>query len=194
MASDELDQLLDQRFGLRRADIVAALKTLPASKPGTAALSRDQARILDESGFVEDQEAYAVIVAQSIVDMASLIRTAYAVGEVASILGISESLIQRQRRARTLWAVLNQRSWVFPALQFDTDIATARPVRQVRGLDQVLPALPPSLHAVSVAGFLQTPQINLQVNHEPQSPLEWLRMGGDVQSVLAIVEAANWSS
>lgn len=194
MPTDELDQLLDERFGLRRADIVAALKTLPATKPGSPQLSKNQARLLDESGFVEDREAYAVIVAQSAVHMASLIRTAYALSEVASFLGISESQVQHRRKARTLWTVPNQRTWVYPALQFDIDTTKGRPIGHVRGLDQVLPALPPNLHAVSVAGFLQTPQVNLPINHEPQSPLEWLRRGGDVQSVLAIVEAANWAS
>jgi hypothetical protein len=192
MATDELDQLLDERFGLRRAEMVAALKTLPAINPGTSALSQDQARLLDESGFVEDREAYPVVTTDSIIRLALLIRTAYSVSEVASILRISESRVRHRRTARTLWAVRGQRRWVFPALQFDTDTTTGRPIRQVRGLDHVLPALPTDLHAVSVAGFLQTPQIDLQMNHQPQSPLEWLRKGGDVQSVLAIVEAANW--
>ena len=194
MAADELDQLLDERFGLQRADMVAALKSLPAIKPRHSALSQDHVRLLDESGFVEDREAYAVVAADSVVHVALLIRTAYSVSEVASILGISESGVRHRRRARTLWAVPNRWTWAFPALQFDTDATTGRPIRQVRGLDEVLPALPPDMHAVSVAGFLQTPQINLQVNHEPQSPLEWLRKGGDVQSVLAIVEPANWAS
>jgi hypothetical protein len=194
MATDELDQLLDERFGLRRAEMVAALKTLPAIKPGASALPQDQARLLDESGFVGDREEYAAVATDSVVHVALLIGTAYSVSEVASILGVSESGVRHRRRARTLWAVPNRRTWVFPALQFDTDATTGRPIRQVGGLDQVLPALPPDLHALSVAGFLQTPQTNLQMNHEPQSPLEWLRKGGDVQSVLALVEAANWAT
>ena len=193
VATDELDQLLDERFGLSRADMVVALKNLPAIKPGTSALSPDQARLLDESGFVEDPEAYAVVTTDSIIQLALLIRTAYSVSEVASILRISESRVRHRRTARTLWAVRRQRTWVFPALQFDTDMTTGRPIRQVRGLDQVLPALPPDLHVVAVAGFLQTSQIDIQMNHQPQSPLDWLRKGGDVQSVLAIVEAANWA-
>ncbi len=53
-ASDELDRLPQERFGLGRADLITALKTLPAIRPRTVALSEDQARLLDESGFTED--------------------------------------------------------------------------------------------------------------------------------------------
>jgi hypothetical protein len=194
VARDELDQLLDERFGLRRADIVAALETLPAIKRGTAALSQAHARLLDEAGFVEDEEAYAVGAADIVVHTALLISSAYLASEVASILGVSESRVRDRRIARTLWAISNQRRWIFPALQFEPDESAALPVRQVRGLDQVLPALPPDLHPAALAGFLRTPQIDLQMNGQPQSPLGWLRNGGDVPPVLRIIEAANWAS
>ena len=44
MTVDELDQLLSERFNLQRADLLAALKTLPAIKPGAAVLTEDEAR------------------------------------------------------------------------------------------------------------------------------------------------------
>ena len=44
MTVDELDQLLSERFNLQRADLLAALKTLPAIKPGAASLTEEQLR------------------------------------------------------------------------------------------------------------------------------------------------------
>jgi hypothetical protein len=56
MAADELDVLLYQKFRLRREDMLAALKTLPAIRPWAAELSSDEARLLDEAGFTEDPD------------------------------------------------------------------------------------------------------------------------------------------
>ena len=51
MTTDELDQLLLDRFNLRRSDLIAALKTLPAHRPWAVTLTTDEARLLDDAGF-----------------------------------------------------------------------------------------------------------------------------------------------
>jgi hypothetical protein len=60
MTTDELDQLLLDRFNLRRSDLIAALKTLPAQRPWAATLTTDEARLLDDAGFTDDREGLGV--------------------------------------------------------------------------------------------------------------------------------------
>jgi hypothetical protein len=191
---DEFDQLLFERFNLQRTDLVAALKTLPAIKPGAAALTEDEARLLDEAGFVEDPVAFAQAAADIVTHTALLINTAYTGPEVAVLLGINESRVRQRRLARTLWAIESNGSWVYPAIQFEVNIKTGRPDRQIRGLERVFQALPVDLHPTAVAGLLRAPQIELQVGDRPRSVLDWLRSGGSVEPVLELVEIADWAS
>jgi hypothetical protein len=194
MTVDDLDQLLYERFNLQRADLVAALKTLPAIKPGAAALTEDEARLLDEAGFVEDPVAFAQAAADIVAHTAVLINTAYTGPEVAALLGINESRVRQRRGARTLWAIESDGNWLYPAIQFEVNLKTNKPSRQIRGLEQVFQALPGELHPTAVAGLLRTPQIELQVDGRPRSILEWLRSGGPVEPVLELTEIADWAS
>lgn len=194
MTADELDLLLYQKFRLRREDMIAALKTLPAIRPWAAELSLDEARLLDDAGFTEDPDAYARAAADTVAHMALLVNTAYSAREVAAALKVNESRVRQRRLARTLWAINDNGAWVFPALQFETDLQTGLPHKQIRGLDRVFAALAPNLHPVAVAGFLRTPHPDLALQGRPVHPLEWLQSGGDVDPVLRLVEAADWAS
>ncbi|MDV6979856.1 DNA-binding protein [Mycobacterium intracellulare] len=194
MTADELDVLLYQKFRLRREDMLAALKTLPAIRPWAAELSQDEARLLDDAGFTEDPGAYARVAADTVAHLALLVNTAYSAREVAAALNVNESRVRQRRLARTLWAINDNGAWVFPALQFETDPQTGLPHKQIRGLDRVFAALAPNLHPVAVAGFLRTPHPDLSLQGSPVHPLEWLQSGGDVDPVLRLVEAADWAS
>jgi hypothetical protein len=194
MTADELDDLLFQKFRLRRADVLAALKTLPAIRPWAAELSAEEARLLDASGFTEDPDAYAEVAADVLAHTGLLISTAYSAGAVADALSVNESRVRQRRLARTLWAIYDNGAWVFPAMQFETDPQTGAPHRQIRGLDRVFAALAPDLHPVAVAGFLRTPTADLTLGRRSLTPVEWLRSGGDVEPVLRLVEAADWAS
>jgi hypothetical protein len=194
MTADELDVLLYQKFRLRREDMLAALKALPAIRPWAAELSPDEARLLDDAGFTEDPGAYARVAADTVTHMALLVNTAYSAREAATALNVNESRVRQRRLARTLWAINDNGAWVFPALQFETDPQTGRPYKQIRGLDRVFAALAPNLHPVAVAGFLRTPHPDLTLQGRPVHPLEWLQSGGHVDPVLRLVEAADWAS
>ena len=194
MTADELDVLLYQKFRLRREDMLAALKTLPAIRPWAAELSPDEARLLDDAGFTEDPDAYARVAADTVAHMALLVNTAYSAREVATALNVNESRVRQRRLARTLWAINDNGAWVFPALQFESDPQTGRPYKQIRGLDRVFAALAPNLHPVAVAGFLRTPHPDLTLQGRPVHPLQWLQSGGDVDPVLRLVEVADWAS
>jgi hypothetical protein len=194
MTVDELDQLLSERFNLQRADLLAALKTLPAIKPGAASLTEDEVRILDAAGFVEDPVAFAQAAADIVAHTALLINTAYTGPEVAALLGINESRVRQRRLARTLWAIESDGNWVYPTIQFEVNLKTGKPDKQIRGLEQVFAALPLGLHPAAVAGLLRTPQTELQVDGQPRSIVEWLRSGGPVDPVLHLIEIGDWAS
>ena len=157
MTVDELDQLLSERFNLQRADLLAALKTLPAIKPGAASLTEDEVRILDAAGFVEDPVAFAQAAADIVAHTALLINTAYTGPEVAALLGINESRVRQRRLARTLWAIESDGNWVYPTIQFEVNLKTGKPDKQIRGLEQVFAALPLGLHPAAVAGGVRPP-------------------------------------
>jgi hypothetical protein len=195
MGTDELDQLLHDRFNLSRADLITALRTFPAPRPRAATLTAEEARLLDDAGFVEDPEAYTKIAVDVITHMARLISTAYTSAEVASGLGVKESRIRQRRLARTLWAVDANGAWVYPAVQFDLDTVNGRhTLKQVRGLEQVLPALPTDLHPTAVAGFLLTPQQELLLDNRPCAVRDWLHRGGTVDAVLRLIEIEEWAN
>jgi hypothetical protein len=197
MAADELDQLLLDRFNLDRDDLIAALKTLPAHRPGAATLTAEQARLLDNAGFGEDHEAYAEIAADVIEGTAQLYRTSHTAADVAQGLGVNGSRIRQRRLARTLWAIDDGGTWVYPATQFElADAARGRTaaLKQVRGLDQVLPhLLPLNLHPMAVARFLLTPQPELRIDGQPSSVRTWLLHGESIQPVVDLIEIGEWA-
>ena len=190
--TDELDELLFQKYRLRRSDMLAALKAMPAIRPWATELSADEARLLDEAGFTEDPDAYAGVAADVLAHVGLLINTAFSAGEVAGALGVNESRVRQRRLARTLWAIYDNGAWVFPMMQFESDPKTGG-YKQIRGLDRVFATLPDDLHPVAVAGFLRTPHVDLTVGGRPLPPVGWLSSGGDVARVLRLVEAADWA-
>src|SRR6478736_1431605 len=105
--------------------------------------------------------------------------------------GVSDSRVRQRRADRTLWAIEDAGGWLFPALQFEN---TDGRRRQIRHLDQVLPAIPTDMHPLAVARLLTTAQPDLVVDGQPVSPLQWLRDGGDVRAVRTILAAAAWAS
>ncbi len=198
MTTNELEQLFLDRFNLRRGDLIAALKTLPAHRPWAATLTENEARLLDSVGFVEDPEAYAEIAADVTAHMARLYSTAYTASEVQQGLDISDSRVRQLRLAHRLWAIDDDGTWVYPAIQFET-ISGGRDrvdkLKHVRGLDQVLPALlAQDLHPTAVAGLLMTPQSELRIDGQPKTVKQWLLHGESVEPVLDLIELADWAS
>lgn len=195
--TDELDELLKDRFDLARADLIAALKTLPRQRRWAVTLTAGEAELLDKAGFAEDPQAYAEIAADVIEHMGRLYNTAYTTAEVAQGLGVNDSRVRQRRLAHTLWSIDDGGAWRFPALQFEVvDRGSERTaLKQIRGLDQVLPPLlAQDLHPTAVTGFLLTPQSELRVNGQPQSVNDWLRHGGSIKPVLDLIEVSQWAA
>lgn len=189
-ANPDLEQLLHDRFDITTSQFVAALKVMPALRPWSASLTEDEARLLDDANFPEDRDAYLAAGTEIAGFAAHLAVSAFTAEEVANGLGVSASRVRQKRLAGKLWAIPDGQSWVFPVLQFETS-ADGGPTRQVRGLDQVLKALPEGLHPVAIAGFLRTPQPDL-FHDRPTTPVEWLRAGGDVDQAIAAAASTDW--
>lgn len=94
----ELEQLLHDRFEITPTEFVAALRVLPTSRPWAAAVTEDQARLLDEADFTEDRDAFIAAGTEVAGHAAHLAVTAFTVEEVATGLGVSASRV-RQKRA-----------------------------------------------------------------------------------------------
>lgn len=190
---EDLDQLLRDRFGMARKDLVSALRTLPAQRPWSARLTEGEARLLDAAGFTENPDDYAQIAADATGHMALLYSTASSAADVAEALGVSTSRVRQRRLAHTLWAINDGGSWVFPAPQFHH--AESGRVEFVRGLDQVLPQLlTRGLHPTAIAGFLESPQPQLHLDGRDMSVREWLLRGEPVEAVLELLELADWTA
>lgn len=198
MAADELDQLLLDRFNLGRADLIAALKTLPAHRPWAATLTAEDARLLDDARFEADHGAYIENAADVIEGMAQLYSTSYTAAEVAQGFGVNDSRIRQRRLAHTLWAIDDGGTWAYPAVQFDLgDVGRGRTaaLKHVRGLDQVLPRLlSQNLHPTAVARFLLTPQPELRIDGQPNSVRAWLLHGESIQPVVDLIEIGEWAA
>jgi len=196
VATDELDQLLMDRFNLGRADVIAALKALPAQRPWAAALTEADARLLDSVGFTAEPDASAEIAADAIAQMGRLYNTAYSAAEVAKGLGVNDSRVRQRRLAHTLWAIDDAGTWVYPSLQFEVvdNGRTPTTLKQIRGLERVLPRLLPlGRHPAAVAGFLTTPQPELCIDGQPRSVKDWLLHGESVQPVLDLIDISVWA-
>jgi hypothetical protein len=196
VTTDELDELLRDRFDLARSDLISALKTLPAQRRWAATLTQGEAELLDSAGFAEDPQAYAETAADVIEHMSRLYKTAYSAASVAKGLGVNDSRVRQRRLARTLWAIDDRGAWLFPALQFELvdngDDQTT--LKQIRGLDELLPRLlAEDLHPTAVAGFLLAPQSELRVSGQPQSVKDWLRHGGSTQPVFDLIDLGQWA-
>lgn len=195
MSSDELDALLRDRFDLSRAEFVSALKTLPTREQGSAFLTEDASRLLDSVGFVAAPGVYAKSMVEVVASIARLIKTGYSGTEVASGLGLSESVIRQRRRERTLWAIEADGSWIYPAAQFiGVSAGGSFSLSVVPHLDRVLPALPDDLQPAAVAGFLLTPRDAFVISGRETAVMEWLSSGGPVEPVLQLVEIGMWAS
>ncbi|GAC53486.1 MULTISPECIES: hypothetical protein [Gordonia] len=201
---EDLDELLRDRFGMARKDLVLALRTLPAQRPWAARLTEGEARLLDAAGFTEDPENYAQIAAETTGHMARLYSTAYSAAEAAAVLGVSDSRVRQRRLNHTLWALDDGGSWVFPAPQFhhttdsddtESDDTESDGIEFVRGLERVFPRLlTRGLHATAIAGFLESPHPQLSIDGRPSSVKQWLLHGEPVEAVLELLELADWTA
>jgi hypothetical protein len=104
--------------------------------------------------------------------------------ETARLVGLSASTIRRRRANRSLYAFPHGTQWRFAAWQFSTTAT-------IPGIDDLAPAIPPSMHPAFVRGLMLAPRRQLVDGDELKSPRDFLIEGGDPARIIAIFEALD---
>jgi hypothetical protein len=131
-------------------------------------------------------------IGQAVAAYAALMETALSIKEVAQGLGRNESRIRQRLLERSLYGIRRGRNWLLPLFQFELEERQGERTLKgvVPGLDQVLPALSPELHPVSVWRWFTSPSTELvgdelgdQSPQRPVSPRDWLLAGRNPKAV-----------
>lgn len=185
LAAHQLREVSD-RIGASVEETLAALKTLALSTPAeagdpVASLSEHEESVLREAGSLTmpmpPLERRASV--STTVIALRLLADALSVKQTAQRLKVTDGRVRQRLTARTLLGVDTASGWKLPVFQFTDE-------GQVRGLDQVLPALPNDVHPLVVHHFLTRPNTELLVSGVPVPPREWLLSGGDVDRVVTL--------
>ena len=183
-----LDEVLARHsVGISGAEFLAELDadlsrvTDPASAPLSASeVSFLRAHAGPDAGEVLDTDP-AVLVRDArraeVTRMAELVAGSLGIAEAALLLGVDRSRVSQRLSAGSLWSFRLGRGRRLPRWQF-TSAGGILP-----GLDVVVAAIPTELSPESVAGFMNTPQLEL----EGRTPLAHLAGGGDPGPVADLV-------
>ncbi len=135
------------------------------------------AELTSEGVKVVDKPSAGGAAARTAAEYAALLANSMSVQEASNLLSVDESRIRQRLTDRTLYGIKTGRSWRLPGFQFDDNGA-------IKGLDEVLPVLPTSLHPVAIHRWMTTPIADLELDSEALSPLMWLSATGDAQPVI----------
>lgn len=170
----------EDRFVEVAVTAITALRSVGVTDPSTQFGDEEQSALV--AGGL-DLTPRRVGEPDPIVDAAArfsaLLADAADVAEVATSLGVTRARVRQRALARTLFAIRENDEWRFPRAQF----VDGTPLR---GLSEVVAALAPDLHPVAAWRFLTEPSPDLELMHEPVSPMTWLISGGSPEPVAAI--------
>jgi excisionase family DNA binding protein len=136
---------------------------------------------LNKSGLLGSKSAHrpSRTSGRTATEFAALITDSLSVPQAADLLKVDQSRIRQRLTERTLYGIKVGRTWRLPRFQFKEH-------GQIRGLDQVLPQLPSTLHPVALQRWLTSPSSDLELDDGAISPLEWLEATGDAATAVAI--------
>lgn len=143
-----------------------------------AALERMGLAARDRATGVKDP------VARTAADYVALMSGALTVSEVASRLGVDARRVRQRLAERTVYGIRQSSGWRMPVFQFDAN-------GLVPNIDRVFPRLDADLHPVEVWRWFVHPDPDLSVDDDetPVSPLHWLRNGRDPRPVIELAAA-----
>ncbi len=102
--------------------------------------------------------------------------------EATGVLGITEDEVRRAVEERTLHAFEVHGRLRFPLWQFDTK----EPDHRLPGLTDIVQCIPQDMDWLSIQRLMTSPHEDL-CSEGPQSPVEWLRDGGDIDQIRELV-------
>lgn len=107
--------------------------------------------------------------------------------DVTGFLGWNEERVRTAVADGRLYSLEVSGRLRFPNWQFNVGSS----LRLLPGLTEIIQVIAPRWSWRSAAGFMATPQSEL-VTEGRQTPIEWLRGGGDVKEVTSIIVASDW--
>ena len=181
------DVLARHHVGMSGAEFLAELDadlsrvTDPAAAPlsaAEAAFLREHAGsaargVLDTDPATLARDTRRAEVART----AEMVASSMGIAEAALLLRVDRSRVSQRLSAGSLWSFRVGRGRRLPRWQFTAD------GRSLPGLEVVVTAIPAELSPESVAGFMATPQPEL----EGRTPLAHLATGGDPGPVAELV-------
>ncbi len=179
--------LARHNVGISSAEFLAELDAdlSRVADPAAAPLSAVEAAFLREhagpaAGAVLDADP-AVLVQGArraeVSRMVELVAVSVGIAEAALLLGVDRSRVSQRLTAGSLWSFRLGRSRRLPRWQFTPDGPS------LPGLEVLVAAIPAGLSPESVAGFMNTPQPEL----EGRTPTAHLSGGGDPGPVAELV-------
>ncbi|MGW6374814.1 hypothetical protein ACWFRB_01960 [Rhodococcus sp. NPDC055112] len=166
-----------------RGELAKILHRLASEhSPTNPVLSRHDAELLSDAGFVTDPAAATAARVDRDIRMQDLVHSSLSVADAAERLGVTTARVRQRLTEGTLWAFTSGRSRLLPPAQFTASGG-------VPHLDQVLPLLGKELHPLTVQALLTEPQPSLTVESRPVSIVAWLT--GIAGSASDIEQAAD---
>jgi hypothetical protein len=153
------------------AALTAAVAAVQTHRPG--ALPDEERKVWEHAGAQFDESAVPIADARAAAAFSELVdRSTCGDAAVASCLKVDRSRISQRLTERSLYAFVGPgEERYFPNWQFVGH-------RILPGLKQVLTAIAPECHPLSVDHFFTHINIDLEVDGEPTSPVRWLTTGG----------------
>lgn len=171
--------------GVTARDLTSALRAVAdRAKPvqGEPLDAREEAFLAEHGGLHLPPSARAPagddLTARRLASALAADREAVTVAEAAAALGSSPGAIRDRIRRRTLYGYRAGARWRLPRWQISHGAVLPH-------LADVLTALPPDAHPMTVTGFMTTPSAEL----EGRSPAQWLAEGGSPHRVLFAMSA-----
>jgi len=140
--------------------------------------------VLEDIGFTLERRAGPDPLANTAVKYAAIVKRSLSSKEVSDKLGLAPSRVRQMISERSLYSFLIGRNRYIPDFQFDGD-------ELIPNIARVNRALPPGKHPVAVYNWYHLPNVDLFLDDDIDqtvNPLEWLKGGHDVESVVFLAE------
>ena len=173
-------QISTAEFVELAAHVIRRGRVHPPIDPVTE-LDSETRRMFEEGGMTFSPLASGedVSVVETATEFARLLADSGTIREVAIRIGLTEGRVRQMRRARELFSIREDETWRIPWFQIEGD-------RIVRGLNRVIPELPPDIHPVAAFRMLTLPNPDLELQDTAVSPIAWLRSGADPSPIVEL--------
>jgi hypothetical protein len=163
-------------------DALAAAGGVPPYPKPAETLAPEQLELLAQGGFELEGPDLGLEdpVLRGALEYAALRATGLTTKEAAERLRVNDSRVRQRLAERALYGLKVDDEWRLPIFQF------AEEGGLVPNIERVLPRLPESLAAIAVFHWFTTPNPDLsgpEAHDEPVSPLTWLKLGLDAETV-----------